>query len=902
MKRLFTLTFLWAFLSQILSAQCDLKLTVTMSNPTPNIYTEVIYTLTLLNEGPQTATNILVNAPEDLLTVAYGLVYTANMPSVGTWGIFGQQWQIPSLASNASVTLKLTLFTMQATPPKFFAQVAAATPFDLDSAPGNNTTKIPSEDDEVAIGGPIDLTPCDLDIQFTNVACLESDGNFFSTFNIVVTTANPDYEFVKLGLGSAFNTQIGAFNTPISQPFSDYFQFYTGNPITITAQPTNDNACVVSAMMPIPEGCGDPIPSDCLFPYTSFDQVFCKNNGQNYGVVLDLIGEIGVGTTNLAATDTYTVYQNDVEVAQGTAGIVNYIGLNNDGFNANNDYTYRIVRDVDQQCIFEQLLVASSYCQEVPSNYCFQQSIFPWHEWIKRVQIDGIDKTSGKSTVSDFSTGSYNIGEQAAFITAGEAIPVTITAGYSFVAYDEYVRIWVDLDRSGFFDDSEQLYEGILSGATSGANAQGILNASITIPLSAVEGVTKMKISMNRGSYPTLCSSIPFGEVEYYSVNILGGAPDPNQCNSFSFNILGTECDDAGTPASPEDDRYFIRYLATWPGFEGNSVHGFLVNPGFISVPNTLNFIYDGIIGQESLYGPIPISLLPTTNFSLSPNSTPFCDPGNKPVTAPAPCSNNQPPTPTPNCAVSSNYPWEDWISKVKIGAFEQASGKSTYSDYTTSVINVALGQTPVSVTSAYSYFTYDEYWRIWIDFNHNGLFETPSEVAYEAVSPKPINGIPTKTISGQLNIPNTALAGMTHARVMMRRGAYGDPCGSIPFGEIEDYTINIAQGLQLGSNRNLEAVNTLLLENELQVYPNPAGEVLNVFLPKTSNNMEKKGSIILYNHLGLEILSDDFIKNAEAQTKVLNLGQLINGQYTMKINIAGERPLFKKVVVSRMY
>jgi hypothetical protein len=72
--------------------------------------------------------------------------------------------------------------------------------------------------------------------------------------------------------------------------------------------------------------------------------------------------------------------------------------------------------------------------------------------------------------------------------------------------------------------------------------------------------------------------------------------------------------------------------------------------------------------------------------------------------------------------------------------------------------------------------------------------------------------------------------------------------------------------------------------------------------MPKTSNNMEKKGSIVLYNHLGLEVLSDDFVKNAEAQTKVLNLGQLMNGQYTMKINIAGERPLFKKVVVSRMY
>jgi hypothetical protein len=654
MKRFFTLTLFLSFFSQILSAQCDLKLTVAVSNPTPNIFTNVTYTLTLLNEGPQTATDIIVNAPEDLLTAAYGLVYTSNVPSVGNWEIFGQQWQISSLASNASATLQLTLFTMQATAPKFFAQVWAASPFDLDSAPNNNTSKIPTEDDEVAIGGPIDLTPCDLDIQFTNVGCLEIDGFFYSTFNITVTTENPEYEFVKLGLGSAFNTQIGASNTSLSAPFSEYFLFSSSDPITITAQPINENACVVSAVMPVLPGCGEiNPPGDCLFPFNGFDQIFCKNNGQNYGLVIDLIGEIGVASTNLAATDTYKVFQDGVEIAQGIAGAINYIGLDENLFFTSVGSNFQVVRDLDQKCIFQQFVEASNFCEEVPSNFCFQQSVFPWHEWIKRVQIDGIDKSSGKSTVSDFSTGSYNIGEQAAFITTGEAIPVTITAGYSFIAYDEYVRIWVDLDRSGFFDDSEQLYEGILSGAVSGANASGVLNASITIPASAVEGVTKMKISMSRGAYPTNCGTISFGEVEYYSVNIMGGVPDPNQCNALTFSILGTECEDGGTPSSPQDDRYFIRYIANWAGYEGSIVNGFIINPTNIIFPNNPNFIRDGVVGQESRYGPLPIDLFPTTNFSLFVNGAPFCDAGNKPVTAPAPCSDNEPPVPTENCTVA---------------------------------------------------------------------------------------------------------------------------------------------------------------------------------------------------------------------------------------------------------
>jgi hypothetical protein len=907
MKHFFTLTLFWALFAQILSAQCDLKLTVTVSNPAPNIFTNVDYTLTLLNEGPQTATGIVVSAPEDLLTAAYGLVYTANVPSVGTWGIFGQQWEIPSLASNASATLKLTLFAMQTTPPPFFAQVMAASPFDLDSAPGNNTTKTPTEDDEVRIGGPIDLTPCDLDIEFTNIECLPNVGYPLIAFNIVVTSQNPDYEFVKISLGALTNIQIGPVNTELSQPLSGKFAFFPGNPITIYASPINNAACQVSKLMPVIPGCGEQIPSDCLLPYGRFDEIFCKNDGQNYGLVLDLLGEVNFGTSNLGVTDAYTVYKDGLEVAQGVAGVINYIGLDGPGFPANVDNLYRVVRNLDQQCIFETTVSAGNYCQDVEPNYCFQQSVFPWHEWIKRVQIDGIDKSSGKSQISDFSTGAYSIGEQAAFINAGEATPVTITAGFSFVTYDEYVRIWVDIDRNGYFTDAEKLYEGILAAPASGANTSGVLNANITIPTSAIEGVTRMKIVMNRGAYASVCGSVPFGEVEYYSLNILGGAADPNQCNAFTFTVLGTECDDAGTPASPEDDRYYINYRPNWAEYEGNAVYAFLVFPE----PNqqVVPYIYTGfsstgIIGEVSRFGPLPMSAFPKAYLAITPNfnGAPACYPNNQVVNAPAPCSNNLPPTPTANCDASSNFPWEDWVAKVKIGAFEQASGKSTYSDFKSTPITLAKGQTPISVTAGFSYYTYDEYWRIWIDFNHNGLFETPSEVAYEAICTKPINGVPSKTISGQLNIPASALTGMTHARVMMRRGAYGDPCGTIPQGEVEDYTINIAQGLQGGANRTIEAVNTLNLQNELQLYPNPAGEILQVYLPKTSGIADKKGTITFFNQLGIEIFKENFVKSTDAQTEVLDLSSLSNGQYFVKIDLQGERPIHKKLVVSRIY
>ncbi|MBK9018232.1 MAG: T9SS type A sorting domain-containing protein [Saprospiraceae bacterium] len=106
----------------------------------------------------------------------------------------------------------------------------------------------------------------------------------------------------------------------------------------------------------------------------------------------------------------------------------------------------------------------------------------------------------------------------------------------------------------------------------------------------------------------------------------------------------------------------------------------------------------------------------------------------------------------------------------------------------------------PVSLTTTYSYTTYNEYWRVWIDFNKNNVFED-TEIAFQAVATPPASGLSvTKTTTGSISVPASAVVGTTRMRVSMKRGAYATACETLPQGEVEDYSISIANSFNGGN------------------------------------------------------------------------------------------------------
>ncbi|HFA49705.1 MAG TPA: PKD domain-containing protein [Bacteroidetes bacterium] len=125
----------------------DLEVTMTSSSPTLLIWQNITFSITLTNAGGETANNIVLEVP-----IPQGLAHTSNTPSQGTYDLFFNEWNVGSLAAGQSVTLDMVLFCLQNTTPlPYFVQVSAATPADVDSSPGNNSSGTPSEDDEALI-------------------------------------------------------------------------------------------------------------------------------------------------------------------------------------------------------------------------------------------------------------------------------------------------------------------------------------------------------------------------------------------------------------------------------------------------------------------------------------------------------------------------------------------------------------------------------------------------------------------------------------------------------------------------------------------------------------------------------------------------------------------------------
>jgi uncharacterized repeat protein (TIGR01451 family) len=138
-------------------AVADLSLTKTVDIAAPNSNQNVVFTITLTNGGPATATGISVT---DLLPT--GLTFVSSNPSTGTYNQTTGVWTVASLNSAANATLTITATPTTSGAKVNTAEITAAEQFDSDSTPGNRATA-PSEDDTASVT----VTPNATDLALT---------------------------------------------------------------------------------------------------------------------------------------------------------------------------------------------------------------------------------------------------------------------------------------------------------------------------------------------------------------------------------------------------------------------------------------------------------------------------------------------------------------------------------------------------------------------------------------------------------------------------------------------------------------------------------------------------------------------------------------------------------------
>lgn len=150
---------------------------------------------------------------------------------------------------------------------------------------------------------------------------------------------------------------------------------------------------------------------------------------------------------------------------------------------------------------------------DVQLNYCSSAGTNVNDEYIGRVQLNTIDNPSGAQFYSDFTGISTTL-------TKGSQYTITVTPTWPGTVYNEGYSVWIDYNRDGDFDDSgEQVW-------TQAATSSTPVSGSFTVPTSAVENSTRMRVSMKYNGIPASCETFTYGEVEDYTVILQGSGPD----------------------------------------------------------------------------------------------------------------------------------------------------------------------------------------------------------------------------------------------------------------------------------------------------------------------------------------------------------------------------------------
>lgn len=159
----------------------DLRLIKTVDNPNPNLGDTITFTVTVTNDGPNTATGVVVTDQ-----LPSGLTFVSYSASQGTYNNVTGIWTVGTLNVGASATLSIQAIVSTVTPIVNTAEVTASDQLDPDSTPNNND---PTEDDQatVIVAGQV----ADLSLQKTVDNPTPGVGSTV-TFTITLSNAGPN--------------------------------------------------------------------------------------------------------------------------------------------------------------------------------------------------------------------------------------------------------------------------------------------------------------------------------------------------------------------------------------------------------------------------------------------------------------------------------------------------------------------------------------------------------------------------------------------------------------------------------------------------------------------------------------------------------------------------------------
>ncbi|MEZ5045476.1 MAG: GEVED domain-containing protein [Chitinophagaceae bacterium] len=373
----------------------------------------------------------------------------------------------------------------------------------------------------------------------------------------------------------------------------------------------------------------------------------------------------------------------------------------------------------------------------------------------------------------------------------GQNIAVNVQSGTA--TWTQGFRIWVDWDNDFAFSATESVW-------ASAAASTALQTGTFTIPATATPGLKRMRVMCRFATVPAATDacggSFSYGEVEDYNLVVISNI----NCSTPVIAGTATASPNPVCPGQPitmsltgNTNANGISYQwwrasscnGPWVPLPSSNSNPYSYTPPSSTTGATYYFkchitcLNSGAVDSSTCVGPIVVQPWSPTSPCYGPSSSTLTNNINI-LNVTLGSLNN---------STTCNTPL--------VGSQGVATGSANqFADFTgvggvppPTIFKVL--PTPFSFTNGGCTGTNTSNLAVYIDYNHNAVFEDPAELAFS-------NGATAitaaSTLTGNVTVPSTALTGITRMRVINKYTTGGaiTPSSTYFYGETEDYLVDI--------------------------------------------------------------------------------------------------------------